>query len=248
MSTLRISLFIGAVTLMFTGIGQAAEIISNEADGAAIMVFADNSTGTGNTGTSSARVGARVGEGNAIVLPFDLPDVNPTDITAATLQVQFNFMRNADGFGNDPGFDIDLYLLGRTAADPSILGDDYFAGETDAANTELINDFITEAAEGGVFSYGETSLVTLIQNQYAAFGPGHDFGGDDDFIFFRMNSDTELSFLGSDNAGFLFSMNDPDNAAAGDTLPTLSLDVIPEPASVALLGLGGLALLRRRSA
>jgi len=123
-----------------------------------------------------------------------------------------------------------------------------------AANNDLVVDFVgTFAAANSTVSFANSGVwnagtVTPVFSGAGAAGPVSfpvsGIAGPNDFAVFRITDPTP------NNAQWDLSDISPGGAPGGGTftipttVPTLTL--VPEPSSVALLGLGGLALVARR--
>lgn len=165
---------------------------------------------------------------------FDLPAIPVGEaVTAATLTLR---LTNP----GPSGYNIDLYGLTRTASTTPVGAGDYFSGANDASNAKLADNFATSLTPVGNVTLSNAALVGFLNLRYAAFGPGHDFSGNDDFVFLRLSKDAANAIYGYNPYGFA--------SANSATPPSLSITtgVVPEPASLAMLTLGGLAILARR--
>ena len=150
------------------------------------------------------------------VFPFDLPALRGGTITSATLTLVLRHYLAATHNG-------DLYGLTRTNSSSAVLTNDFFEGALDGANTRLADNFVTPS--GTVYwveephSNSGPGLINWLNAQYAAFGGGHDFNDNDDFIFFRVSPDTTAM---PDSVAYDFEAADTGTAAYR---PLLTLDV-----------------------
>ncbi|MBI4472902.1 MAG: PEP-CTERM sorting domain-containing protein [Acidobacteria bacterium] len=173
------------------------------------------------------------------IVPFDLPALGGETISAATatLVLRSNFAPNFNG---------DLYGLTRTSSLSDVVATDYFAGALDGGgNTLLADNFVTPLFGTDVnepHSVSGAGLISFLDTQYAAFGGGHDFSGNDDFVFLRVSIDSTVP---QPDGNYTFFTADNTTAAFQ---PLLTIETVPgpvpEPTSFALLGLGALLLWR----
>lgn len=166
------------------------------------------------------------GSGKNAYIKFDLGSIAAGDITAATLHLTCSDNNAANGFSvagyNDGGAYEAWDEDGIGADKPSF---NKYVGVSDVDNSltdaELIEEVSGSPSAGDLYSI---DVLSFVQN---------DTDGQLTFIL-RSGNYSQMGFAARDNTVY-----------AG---PQLELEVIPEPASLAVLGLGGLALIRRRLA
>ncbi len=195
-----------------------------------------------NLGSAQVRVGDFVSaNGNNVfitstVYAFELPDLGPVAAPFATGSLSFTLNTlDANGGG---GYNGDLYGIDARASS-AIVAADYYAGAADdpAANaTKLQDSILTDTTALGVVTSGD--IAAFLNAQYDS---GSNIG---EFVFLRLNKDNDVYPFAESSGYLVTTANDGDVAER----PVINFTVapIPEPSSAALLGLGSLALLRRR--
>ncbi|MBT8043624.1 MAG: PEP-CTERM sorting domain-containing protein [Verrucomicrobiae bacterium] len=183
----------------------------------------------GGAGTSASLAGGS----DSLKQDFDATDVGLADF-------QLNFMFNYTGtLGNDSRIRI--------------------GGDTSNANPMLSLRLTTAGIENFTGSWGTGVTVALnAATDYYVRLIGNNFGENDNSRFFTLGVSTDGStfttggvitgFHNSDDRFETFTLEDASGATI--LLDNVSLGVVPEPSSTALLGLGGalLAFARRRRA
>ncbi len=157
----------------------------------------------------------------------------PTNLQQA--EVQFYLF----GKQGSPSYNVDVYVLGLDSTTfPGYVGPD------DATQTKIADDLFTpsSAVSTAYESTGDSAdLVSLLNSRTT-----------ETYLYVRLSWDFDGTGLGlnqnddlpGDVANTAYNVGSANSSKA----PLLVYDVIPEPASLALLGLGGLAMLRRRRA
>ncbi|HEV7300887.1 MAG TPA: PEP-CTERM sorting domain-containing protein [Tepidisphaeraceae bacterium] len=235
----------------------AGSVVATNAGAAVIDITpnaADTRVDTRNLGTVGApeandvgNFAARIGEffapgGGAYVMPFLLPTLPVGEvITAANLRTQLYSLVGTPA-------DADLYGLG-VRTDPTVLPGDYYQGTLDTTDAVLVQQsFLTAATpirvsdtEGFVNTNeaGDAGLVAYLNSAYAG---GANAG---QYAFLRVNYTLD-PIPGGNNAYELLTAN----AGRGFEKPLLTLTTsataVPEPASLAIVGLAALTGLTRR--
>ncbi len=154
-------------------------------------------------------------------IPFTLDASDRVDIAnAVSVTLSFNLQSS----GNVANFDVDLYgYNGRTSA--VAVNSDY-----EAPATLLVNDALTSASAAGVYAFDVTSFA---KTESAIAGS---------IIGFRLQMDP-ATLPNTDGLWNRYVI-----ALSESTTPPQLTIVVPEPASMALLGLGSLVMLGRRPA
>ena len=220
------------------------EIVGDVVDDADPGVETEYNEGTGGTlrlGTSGSAFSPGINRttGNG-VLGFTLPTL-PGDITKVELSFQITQIQK------DPG-SLQAYLMDTTNpvsdipagidnSNPDDPVDWFFNGSNDTRGGVTLVDSV---AQGNVPSVGNFLTLELtgtalseFQSMYTGNTP------DQSEVFFRLNSEATL-----DDTDRYRVRGGPDGN--GDNAASLAITAIPEPASLALLGLGGVMLLPRR--
>lgn len=201
-------------------------------------------------------------EGRRFVMLIPLPTLAANEsISNANFDIRlFNTTSASPGDdANDPDHAVNLVALG-TRMVPGGLSANTVAGSDYSASSTLLSPSIipvnppnipgpyTVAGAPG----GNAALLAYVQNIYAMAGAGFDpqdgdLDGIDERIFLLLRLDQSIDEGPSPAGGKRYSIVTGDGATVVDR-PTLFLTtVVPEPASLGLLGIGGLFALRRRS-
>lgn len=208
-----------------------------------------NGTGTsvGNPGGITLKVGSVAGSdadrGRNAVYVFQLPNLGPVANPFIAASLSF-------GVGNidaNTTVNADLYGLTRADAAPNIVvGDYYFGNAADTTGaTRLQTDILVAPSPGpgtapnSIVSTNATGSANLLAFLNARYNSGAGAGR---YVYLRLNVDGQITV---NNRGYnVHTANEGDAAKR----PKINFTAIPEPASVALFALGGLAaVLRRRS-
>lgn len=219
---------------MIVGANSSSGYIDATWDGGSPTFTAATNANINFTGAMNATA---PGASRISFLGFTLPTLG-AGFQSAT--INFN-MRSTDAVSSDPWFNLDAY--GFTTAPTT---SDFYIGSLDATKTLVANNFVTPSTtDGQAISINTTAFL-------AAF---YDAGGNPTVsaVYFRFNPDDADGSLApvmgdpSQGDGFGRYRSDLFNGA-GAPQATLMVTAVPEPSSVALLGLGAAALvaIRRR--
>ncbi|MFW6154831.1 MAG: PEP-CTERM sorting domain-containing protein [Planctomycetota bacterium] len=223
----------------------SAAMISAVPNGADRRVSADGSMKW--PGSGDMRVGKGSTVGSAGVFVFELP-VLPAGETVDSADFAFSVIGGNNWRAlHEKG--MDLYAV-RMSDASNVLATDYYKGPYDGdASATAIEDYIVyeteelnQGAPGELGRHdtdadGETALGDWLADQYA--DASYDPAGTN-YVFLRLSARDDLT---SDYR--YWSVASADNGTEADR-PALMITTIPEPATLGLLALGGLALLRRR--
>jgi len=240
------TLIVLAALAMVAGFAQADTIVS-VADGSGLEV-ADGAVTATALGMEYLQVGTREIEGDTHVgiafLP--LPTLTGgTTISTANLDLG---LTHCNWFG-DP-WNIDLYALGVTDTPARNPAAQFYVGANDAGNTKIQDNFIVNLTESpwqwpdsthSTDSAGDANLASWLQSQYTGTTPNAAYA------ILRLNPDAVP--VGT-YRGVRIKSSDAaygDSPEPGEIRPTLTVETIPEPATIGLLGLAGLgAMIARR--
>lgn len=194
-----------------------------------------------------ADIGEFYGNGRAYVVPVQLPTL-PSGASFDAADLAFSHfgpgaVNEVGGYygAGLPNYNVDLYGLSRVATLPDVLPADYFSGPADATSALLQNNYLDPTSPGNravvhTDASGDTSLAAWLNTMYA------DGANAGKYVFLRLNPDGVQGALPWSGYQVMTA-----GAGGADEKPVLSYSVIvPEPSALALLGLGALALRRRR--
>jgi len=167
----------------------------------------------------------------APVLSFQMPTL-PAGHTISTANLDLYHYYGSAGYPHEG----DLYGV-RTAAADTVFAADFYAGELDTSATLLQDAFVTsvwpdptelwEETDAG----GDAALAAYLTANYSA----------GDWVFLRLSPN--LGNIADYSATALYRYRDDTNV----NNPVLTIETIPEPATLGLLGLAGLgAMIARR--
>jgi hypothetical protein len=229
-----------------TGHTAAAAVLNAAASGGDTRV--DASGGSQDVGAFTNFVGELYNFGNgtntgiASVYVFDLPTI---PVGEAIQDANLTLSLTQRGTSN---YAVDLYGLQRTSSSTTVTAGDYFEGPADAANSLIVDNLADSTTLAGPLSASGATIASFVAQRYASFGPGHDFEGNDDFIFVRLNRDTTGPSAGYQPPYGFGAVNSQDSAVR----PTLSITTaaVPEPTAIGLTAaaLAAVSMRRRRPA
>lgn len=218
----------------------------------------------GASGFDELRVGGQTRFRFTAVQYFLLPNIDPNTIGSVTFSNSVVPDDSANVTETTFTFNADLVALGfdtnATPDNSSAAAADYVyfgEGELDAGtgaqsgvfriNQEIQDNYLVPSenvVNGGTplnqmtDEAGTQALTAYIQSLYAhpSFVPGSSY------LILRLNPDQ----MPLDTATNRYNISSAETTDAGATLPTLTIEVIPEPGAISLLAIAGLGLLGRR--
>jgi hypothetical protein len=231
---------------------RAVSIISSGSDFEPRFNYTTNSFDPGpSTTASNLRTGFQANFNLTSAYFFKLPALSPGQaITGADFAI--TELADTSTSAVTPGFNGDLYALGTTTVDPPANGvtestNYYFIGSGPAPTGTVViqdnflvpADFIPVGGSNAVKStnaVGDAALLAYIKTLYLNQGTNGFVPGTSSLIL-RMNPDAGVA------AGVQrYSAASANNITPGVMLPTLTLNIVPEPSSVAILSMGLLSL------
>ena len=227
-------MMLGVLVLML-GVPVSAAPVTVTASGATRLIDGngdDVGDSTGNSTTSAAAIGepGNKNENNeGRMLIYFNPSAAERDEIAAASQVIFNVIleRTGDNAANLAGYEVDMY------------------GYEDVTFTGVAASQYHQAAtllQSGVFTPADAHTVSSdVWHSFdvTAFAKTEAARSATSTIAFRFQVDPDAQPIADGNQVFWVGIGI-------DGSRTATLSVIPEPASAAMLGLGALALMRRR--
>ena len=243
----RITIILCVLTALGLNAGQAAimTIPADAKDASPVLdvvgapVEVDGGDDVVKATKGSTRVGASSGSANSGVYPFQLPALPAGEfVSTANFVVEFI---TAD---SNSVSDFDLYGLPYRAA-PDVLPGDLYSGDDDPTDaTKLQDKFAVDPDDEATFvetdATGDAGLAAYIQAQYDA---GAEAG---DYLFLRISADTQQATEAGTEGRSLAFFESVERHTTSDPTLTFETEVIPEPATMALLAAGGVLLGRRR--
>ena len=233
---------VSLVLMPFQVSAETLEIKSHTADGSANLNGIPGQHGDTQAYLVAGMSGEPIEPRSAIMF-FELPTVDdPNDLISADLRLYYVL----GGEGNDADDGADVWGLGYQNA-PSIDHAWYHASEMDAGagvnvptRTKIQDDIIcgVSPSENQYYSTDQTgdgNLLAFLRDVYDSGAQGGDCA------IVRLNFDSAPA--ASPRERYEVASAD---FAGGSYVPAITLEVIPEPVTLSLLALGGLAMVWRR--
>lgn len=221
----------------FSATAQANVIYGNAVDG---TVRDDGNISLTTTGYLQMGAISYANHSAVGVFVFQLPTLAANEQIATA-----SFSDYVQGSGVN-GYQVDLYGLNYRTS-PALLGTEYYGGPSGSApvTDALIQDgYIVGAVSGNIFTTsatGNANLATYLNAQLSAAQTNGDASSA--YVFLRVSPNTASIYISK------WTINTSE-ASNIDNSPqiTYTTEVIPEPVSLALLGLGSLVIFKRRRA
>ncbi len=195
-------------------------------------------------GQTTARIGRDVGGGslgNNYLAVFALPTLASGE-SISSADFQFNLKTTATNFNGEDPFNIDVYGVRGSNSSAVIDVADFFVGADDTGTTKIEDDILTLGAGPSTGSapgvYTTSSGVAL--GAWLSTLYGGDETPDVAYAFIRLSPDALASSTSGSHFFTIYS-----NITDAPTL-TITTAAVPEPASMALIGVGSLVMLRRK--
>lgn len=240
--------------MLITGANAAEYTVQSDMlDHEAHLTVSSGVTAVSNGHQGDNRIGHRTsGTLSSSILPFALPSLAPGEvITGATLNITFEgesaslMIEATDG-------NVDLYGLPYDASPITQEASRYFSGPSDATAgvTKLQDNIMTPGDYPAEGTFAPKVSVDISDYLNSLFAAGATAG---DFAVLRLSYDV-ATHNGTNNR-YRVVTSGGDGPDGIDTAPhtiaegaphLIITTVVPEPGGLALLGLGGLGLIRRR--
>lgn len=244
-----LAFFVAPALVCMSSVGQADVVNATFTDGHVIQhnFEADAGSGASDTFIVNNSNGRRLGSGgggdaqrtNNPVFEFTLPTLTGGDIISGA-----NFGITFDNTAINGGLTFDGVVSLMNYSDiASFDGADASTSVGALGNGSLIGTWaVADATDSGTLDIAfDSAGLALLQSMYTGDTPNQTSA------FVRLSLDGALDNVATANTRYNFET--VGGASSGDVLSTLSIttaSVIPEPSSLALLGLSGMALVIRR--
>ena len=232
------------VTTLIVAMGASvsmATMINVDADGADLGLFGNGTTATSAiwAGQASAYLANNANWGEYISV-FQLPDLGGESVSNVTLKVALK----ADTWQN--WGNVDIYGV-RSSASATVALSDYGVYGDNAGNGTKVQDnfFLSGTGDGTYQDYstdasGNTAFKSWLVDQYTNVGVGG-------YVFLRLQPDGLTSAHGISAGTSEYTDTAGNNGGVGGSTPVLTIETIPEPATLGLVaGFAGAIIFIRR--
>lgn len=220
-------------TLVSRTVFASANHFHPAADGTATITFYETNDLTGPAVTRTVVSGQRVDSSDIWLGELD----TPVPVGYAVYDFATEDINNATDFGNSIYNEVNSFMFGKT---DTISGDGNVGVGRNVLDGWLEEVTVAGTTDDAMTADAETGPGARVE--YEAVLESGDSGGP---MFVDLNNDGNLTFVGTN---WILASTNPVTPASGFAYLGNYDSQIPEPTTIALLGVGGLAMIRRRKA